>query len=122
MINFKTLRPILWTIDIKETIGFYENVLGFTCDEYNEEWQWASLSKNGVEIMLAKPNEHTSFNKSKFTGSFYINVDNVDALWQCLKDTCKVCYEIENFPWQMREFAIYDNNGYILQFGKSLKN
>ena len=26
--------------------------------------------------------------------------------------------EIETFEWGMREFAIYDNNGYVLQFGQ----
>jgi hypothetical protein len=26
-------------------------------------------------------------------------------------------YTIENFEYGMREFAIYDNNGYMLQFG-----
>ncbi|NHQ72651.1 bleomycin resistance family protein, partial [Elizabethkingia miricola] len=31
------------------------------------------------------------------------------------------CYNIEDFPWQMREFAIYDNNGYILQFGQDVE-
>jgi len=30
-----------------------------------------------------------------------------------------ICYEIETFEWGMREFAIYDNNGYILQFGST---
>jgi uncharacterized glyoxalase superfamily protein PhnB len=74
--------------------------------------------KDEVKIMLAKPNEHTPFDKPIFTGSFYFNTDNVDKLWEDLKDKAKVCYEIENFDWQMREFAIYDNNGYLLQFGQ----
>lgn len=121
MMNFNSLRPILWTSALQETINFYEKNLGFTCEEFNEDWQWASLQKENVAIMLAKPNEHTPFEKSNFTGSFYINVTNVDDLWQKLKNTCEICYEIENFPWEMREFAIYDNNGYIIQFGENLK-
>ena len=60
------------------------------------------------------------FNGAKFTGSFYISVDNADALWNELKTKCKVCYEIENFEWGMREFAIFDNNGYTLQFGHKI--
>lgn len=121
MTKFNHLRPMLWTTKIKETIRFYEEILGFTCGEYNEEWQWAALRKDEVEIMLAKPNEHTPFEKPNFTGSFYLNVNNIDELWDKLKEECKICYPIENFPWQMREFAIYDNNGYLLQFGENLE-
>jgi len=114
------LRPILWTEDIPGTIDFYTNTLNFTCDEYNEGWGWASLSLDGVGIMLAGPNAHTAYDKIGFTGSFYFSTDDVDALWQQLKDKARVCYGIENFDHGMREFAIYDNNGYLLQFGQEI--
>ncbi|MES2545877.1 MAG: VOC family protein [Bacteroidota bacterium] len=120
MNNFKPLRPMIYTNEIKETIDFYVNILGFTCGEYNEEWNWAALHRDEAEIMVAVPNEHTPFDKPNFTGSFYIIVDNSDELWEILKDKCKVCYEIENFDWNMREFAVYDNNGYLLQFGTEI--
>ena len=120
MTKFHSIRPMIYTREIKETIDFYVNILGFTCGEYNEDWNWASMYKDEAEIMIAFPNEHTPFEKPIFTGSFYMNVDNVDSLWESLKDKCKVCYEIENFDWNMREFAIYDNNGYLLQFGTEI--
>lgn len=121
MSEFQAIRPMLWTTELKETIAFYVNVLGFTCDEYNEDWGWASLHRDHSELMLAQPNEHTPFEKPMFTGSFYINVDHVDELWEQLKDKSNVCYEIETFAWGMREFAIYDNNGYLLQFGQEVE-
>ncbi|WP_313808069.1 VOC family protein [Flavobacterium sp.] len=121
MSKFHYLRPMLRTNELKETIAFYVNVLGFTCGEYNEDWGWAALHRDDVEIMLAKPNEHTPFDKPIFTGSFYINVDSADQLWEQLKDKCNVCYEIETFDWGMREFAVYDNNGYLLQFGHNVE-
>lgn len=121
MTKFQAMRPMLWTNELKETIAFYVNVLGFTCDEYNEEWGWASLHRDSTELMLAKPNAHTPFEKPLFTGSFYITVDDVDALWNQLDGKCSVCYEIETFEWGMREFAVYDNNGYLLQFGQNIE-
>lgn len=120
MAKFKALRPILWTENLNDTIDFYTQILGFTLQEKSEEWQWASLEKNGVEIMLTKPNEHEKFSQIGFTGSFYFNVDEVDELWEELKTKTKICYEIETFDWEMREFAVYDNNGYILQFGQHI--
>lgn len=71
--------------------------------------------------MLALPNEHTLYDKIGFTGSFYFNTNEVDVLWEQLKDKVRVCYGIENFEYGMREFAVYDNNGYLLQFGQEIK-
>ncbi len=118
--KLKALRPILWTDQFDGTIAFYTNILGFVLGERNDEWGWVSLHRDDVEIMLAKPNEHAAFNKPSFTGSFYFNTDNVDQLWEELKNKATVCYAIENFEWQMREFAVYDNNGYLLQFGQDI--
>lgn len=121
MNTYKSLRPILWTEKMAESIEFYTEILGFKVNEYNEEWNWASLSKDEVGLMLAKPNDHVANTKISFSGSFYFLVENADEIWSNLHQTAKICYEIENFPWQMREFAIYDVNGYILQFGHELK-
>lgn len=114
------LRPMLWTEDLDATIAFYADVLGFAVDEVNKDWGWASLSLDEVSLMLAQPNEHTSYDKIGFTGTFYFNTDDVDALWEKLKDNARVCYSIENFEYGMREFAVYDNNGYTPQFGQEL--
>jgi uncharacterized glyoxalase superfamily protein PhnB len=116
------LRPMLWTENLQETVDFYVDVLGFVCDELNDDWGWASLSKDDVDLMVARPNEHTPYDKIGFTGSFYFNTDDVDALWPKLKDKARLCYGIENFEYGMREFAIYDNNGYLLQFGQEIES
>lgn len=116
--KFKSLQPILWTENLDETIGFYLHILGFSLNERNNDWQWASLQKDGIQIMISKPNQHEKSNGIGFSGSFYFNVENVDEVWENLKMKANICYEIETFEWGMREFAIYDNNGYILQFAQ----
>ena len=120
--KFTALRPMLWTDKLEETIVFYTGILGFTCSERNEEWGWASLYRNEAELMLAKPNAHIPFDKPVFTGSFYFTVDDVESLWQDLKTKATIVYELETFEWGMREFAINDNNGYILQFGQNIED
>jgi len=120
MSKFTALKPILYTKELKETVAFYTIVLGFECIAFEEAWGWASVIKDEVEIMLAIPNQHTPFDSSVFTGSLYISTDKVDELWTKYKDICKVCYAPDNFEYGMREFAIYDNNGYLLQFGQQL--
>ncbi len=115
----ETLSPMLRTWDLPATVEFYTRVLGFTCDVFSKEWGWASLHWDSVFIMFSGPNSHERDAAPAFTGSLYFRVIDVDALWQYLKDKARVSYPIENFEYGMREFAIYDNNGYLLQFGES---
>ena len=112
---------MLWTEDLKGSVDFYEEILGFTVNVFNEEWGFASVSKNDVSLMLSRPNEHIPYDKIGFTGSLYFTTDSVDALWEELKDKARIAYGIEDFFYGMREFAIYDNNGYLLQFGQEIE-
>jgi len=114
------LTPMMYVADVQSTIDFYVKTLEFNCDNYSAEWGWAQLSKDKVRIMLSKPNAHIPFEKSNFTGSFYFNTDDVDKWWNLVKDKANISYPIEDFEYGMREFAIYDCNGYILQFGQEL--
>jgi uncharacterized glyoxalase superfamily protein PhnB len=112
-----SLTPILYTEDIYSTIEFYKTHFGFVCNNYDESFGWALLSNGDIELMLSKPNAHIIFDKPTFTGSFYFRTKEVDALWNIIKDKLNICYPIEDFEYGMREFAVYDNNGYLLQFG-----
>ena len=112
------LRPIIYTKQVKYTLEYYIEILGFTCIGYADDGNWATLSRDEVEIMISYPNEHIPFDKPNFTGSLYITTDSVDELWNEWKQVAMVCYDLETFDYGMREFAIYDNNGYLLQFGQ----
>jgi len=111
-------RPMLTVRDMDATIRFYSDVLGFAC--VNRMDYWAALQLDEAEVMIALPNEHVPFEKPLLTGSLYFNTDDVDAVWGRIKDRATVVYPIENFFYGMREFAIYDNNGYMLQFGQRI--
>jgi uncharacterized glyoxalase superfamily protein PhnB len=118
--RLNSLTPMLEVTSMEETIGFYRDVLGFECR--NREEGWAVLANQCVEIMICLPNAHMPFARPGFTGSLYMRLDNVDALWQEVKDKTSVVYPLENFFYGMREFAIRDNNGYCLQFGSEIKD
>ena len=112
---------MMWTEDLAATLEFYTQILGFTCDELNEDWGWATLAIDDVAIMIVRPNAHVPYEKIGFTGSFYFTTDDVEAMWAKVKDKANICYGIEDFEYGMREFAIYDNNGYTLQFGQEIE-
>ena len=114
------LIPTLYTNEIQKTVDFYVQVLSFKCKFIDSDVGWASLQLDEIEIMFALPNDHLPFEKPFFTGSFYLKTDMVDKIWQQVKDKVEIAYPLENFEYGMREFAIYDNNGYMHQFGEEL--
>lgn len=117
------LAPILETTDLKESIAFYIEVLGFQCDGIHpngEDPVWASLRRGGANVMLSARNAHSGVENPTMTGSLYLYPDNVDAVWEELKDKTRVAYGIEDFDYGMREFAVYDHDGYLLQFGQDM--
>jgi len=113
------LTPMLEVENMDETIEFYETILDFKCTE-RESSDWAIIQKDDVAIMLSKRFFKDEFPITSMTGSLYIRTDDIDVIWQILKDKVTICYPIENFEYGMREFAIYDNNGYRLQFGQEI--
>ena len=118
--RLESLRPVLAVNSINDTILFYRDVLGFECA--NQMDGWAALQRDQVELTISLPNAHEPFEKPTLTGSIYFNTIDVDALWEQIKDKVSVVYPIENFFYGMREFAIRDNNGYILQFGQEISD
>lgn len=118
-----SLSPVLESWYLEATIDFYTNKLGFAVrGKFEEDGKltWCDLVKDQVSIMFSAPNEKMNYGTIQLSGSIYINVEDVDVLWNSLKDCCEIVYPIENFIYEMREFAIKDNNGYVLNFGEPL--
>lgn len=80
----------------------------------------ASLERGDVEIMLSLPNDHLPFDGPFFTGSIYIRTTEVESLWEKVKESLQVSYPLESFEYGMKEFAIFDNNGYLIQFAEEI--
>ena len=118
--KIESVTPMLRTWDLEATVAFYNEVLGFDCEGLEPEWGWATISCGGFQVMFAGPNEHEGDVEPAFTGSIYFRVSDVDDMWSMVEGRVQVCYPPEDFDYGMREFAIYDNNGYLLQFGQAL--
>lgn len=109
-IRFRSPVPMLRTPDLPGSIAFYVDALGFALHARSDD----------VELMLAVPNAHATPDAPALTGSLYFHLDDaasVDALWTSLQGKVRACYPPETFGYGMREFGIYDGNGYLLQFG-----
>ena len=114
---------MLETENLEQTIEFYTQNLGFECRSVYPKGSpcWISLWNGDAEIAFGTPNAHKNFEKPILTGSIYLTIENVDELWQKLKDKVEIAYAIENFDYGMREFGIKDCNGYILNLGQNIE-
>ena len=127
--NLLKLSPILWTKDLEATISFYTTVLGFTAQSNFPNF--ASLYKGDVEIMFIVPqdepedckdadNKEEFFPKPQLTGSIFIFMNDVDELWNRIKDKANIKSAIENRAYLVRDFSILDDNGYEIVFGQDI--
>ena len=107
--------PILAYLDDKATIDFYTQ-LGFSC---NNQWEeYLMFSKDSIDLHLWKCNDPGI---PKNTGC-YIRVSNIERLYQqCMELSCiHPNGDLEDKPWEMRQFSILDNSGNIIHFGQDL--
>lgn len=121
--KIKHLFPILAAKDLERTIEFYEKYLGFEClGKYPAENPcWTSLCKGDAEIAFSVPEDQRSFEKTEAYCTIYLVVENVDEVYENLREKVEITYPVKNFDYGMREFGIRDCNGYILHLGENIE-
>jgi uncharacterized glyoxalase superfamily protein PhnB len=112
---FLKLEPMLQTIDLVGTIDWYCTVLAFRLDARSE--QWCRLERDGTALMFMT-NAHLGSPQATATQYFYI--DDVAALFETVRPHCKIEWGPEVMPYGNLEFAIRDNNGYLLSFSQKV--
>jgi uncharacterized glyoxalase superfamily protein PhnB len=106
----------LSTEDVGRSVKFYVEQLGFACTLKLDGF--ARVRLGAADIMLAQPNAHRPWQGPCFTGSIYLEVDNVDELWESLRGRARIVYPIETMEYGVREFGVLDDNGYQLSFAQ----
>ena len=135
---FNKLTPNMMVKDVRETIAFYQEVLGFEFvmavpkdgQEVSMEMPqekplaYAMMKSGNVEIMF-QAKESLSEDIPTFQGvkigasvSFYFEIDNIDAFYEDVGEKVEVVKRIHTVWYGMREFYIRDCNGYILGFSQ----
>ncbi|MBY0537115.1 MAG: VOC family protein [Chitinophagaceae bacterium] len=127
--TLQTISPILWTKDLKATVSFYENILGFKSQSNFPNF--VSLNRDGVTIMFVVPLDEPAdcndendkvnfFTKPTLTGSIFITMKQVDTFWDSVKDKATIKAPLADREYLMRDFSILDNNGYELVFAQDI--
>ncbi|WP_321281689.1 VOC family protein [Marinifilum fragile] len=132
------LTPNFQVKDIKETVNFYQSVLGFSLimavpetqdaiEQFvadNKEYVYALVSKDKVEMMFQRSDSFKSdvkMAKNISLGasvSFYMEIDSLDNFYDEIKDKVSEITEPKLAWYGMKEFYVKDPNGYILGFAE----
>ncbi len=96
--------------DVKRSREFYEGLLGFEPDAYYEPTRWQSY-KIQDGLFFAVGEAPGSTNENAFA------VNDLEGLWEKVKDKVEVVHPLEKTPWGTYRFVIKDPDGNLLAFG-----
>ncbi|MES2417459.1 MAG: glyoxalase superfamily protein [Bacteroidota bacterium] len=110
------LIPILYSEDIKRSIAYYIEVLGF-----EEKWEWQDPPTFGgvdwghIRIFFCKDDQGNP-------GTWLtIHLENIDEYYEVIKTRgAKILSPPEDKPWLMREMLVGDPDGHVIRFGHGL--
>ncbi len=112
----KQSQPIFAVKDVKETIAFYQDVLGF-----ESPWFWGDpvcyggIGWGEIHVMFNQM-PHIAANIEGHQHHFF--TDDVNSLHdRHQRAGAPIIEPIGNKPWGLREYTVRDPNGYHLRFG-----
>jgi predicted enzyme related to lactoylglutathione lyase len=114
----KKISPMLAVADMEETLGFYQEVLGFTARMKSPEY--AIVERDGQTIHFMKAASEQVMECVRGHTEIYIEVSGVRSLWEHVK-TFKERYRIRDLfdrEYGMTEFHIGDPNGCLVFVGE----
>lgn len=130
--KLQSLTPNIMVENVNQTIEFYTNTLGFNLIDTNPtsgnfEWGYVMLDNVGLMFQEEKSlkNEYPELEPSKTNMggplSFYIRVENINELYNDIKDKVEVIKPMNKTFYGTDEFAIKDINGFVLTFSDTPK-
>jgi len=113
--------PMIHVPDVRATVDWYKAV-GFTVldtyDDGGKGLSFAILSFGNTEVMFNSGGQPSTHRRREV--DLYVYADNVDELFQTLKDRVDVVEGLHDTFYGMREFIIRDLNRFWMTFGQHL--
>jgi uncharacterized glyoxalase superfamily protein PhnB len=102
--------PELPVLDVEKAQAYYRDVLGFEIAWTLEDKSMGAVGRDGTAIFFSKqiqpiPTQHWVF------------AENIDATYEEMKTrNANIVEDIENKPWNLRQFTIEDLDGHRFTF------
>jgi uncharacterized glyoxalase superfamily protein PhnB len=112
--------PVLSVDDLAAALDEYQRVFGFT-----KSWTWgeplelASVCRDRVELNLAQRGK----TGPKGPSQVYLQLVGVDRIWEEVRGAgASIRVELADRVYGMRDFAVYDASGNVLDFGEPIES
>jgi len=117
MAKLLRLAPQLEVADLRRTIVFYVERLGFTlCASWPQaDPSWCMLERDGVQLMFV---HGLHAGKPRMSGKLAFVTDDVMAVHERVRRHARIVYGPEVYHYGMKEFALEDPDGYMISFGQ----
>lgn len=135
--KYQSFTPNMGVESVNETVQFYTEVLGFKLAvsvPESGEFIFAIISAGNVNLMFQQldslQEEYSELQGRNENGSFtfYVKMQDKNSLYEKVRNADFLVQDMHVTPYGAEEFAIRDNNGFILTItedtdsGISLKN
>ncbi|MDU1890819.1 MAG: VOC family protein [Dysgonomonas sp.] len=129
--EYQSLSSNIGVNNVDETVRFYSEILGFnlivSVPSPNGGLQWAMVANGGAILMFQEISnlieEYPQLEGRPILGimTFYIKMKDMHSLYEKLQDTEYIAKKLHKTFYGADEFAIFDNNGYILTITEDKK-
>jgi len=107
--------------DVRAAVGWYESI-GFsvlnTFEDEADGMTFAVLSYEGSQIFLNAGGRSSTEDRREV--DLYVRTDEVDRLYERLKERVEIRSGLQNTFYGAREFTVRDLNGFWVTFGLDL--
>ena len=132
--KFNALIPVFYISNIKNSLKFYSQILGFVVEYTREEEGFAFLSLGKAQVMISEIGIGDTWNTDKLEYpfgrgiNFQIEVKNIEPLIKKLKsEKCPLFRKTEEKWYRKdkqllgnRQFLVQDPDGYLLRFFQNI--
>lgn len=121
--QLRQITPFVPCRNLQEQVNFYEKILGFTLG-FRED-NYAFLKRDSAAVRLIEVDADVDLSTPDREGSFYIDVEDIDALYANMKPALDTLPEGRvrapfNQPYNQREFHVADEDCTLVFFGEGL--
>ena len=131
--TFTRVTPNLIVADMERSLSFYRDALGFTQDQTVPEqppYIFVWLKAGDASVFLNAKQDPPAGQPDLFAGrqiggtlSLYIVVDGIEELLKKVQQKeVKIAVPLHTEFYGMKEFAVFDPDGYLLIFAEEQKD
>jgi uncharacterized glyoxalase superfamily protein PhnB len=118
----KSVAPMIHVPDVRATVDWYQSIGFSVVATYGngtpDGLSFGILSFGNSEVMFNQGGETSS--KRRREVDLYVNTDNVEELYERLKDRVEIVKPPHDTFYGMREVIIRDLNRFWITFGQEL--